>query len=91
MTEQVYRVYSPSKIWMSPEAREAARENNMTEQEFARYLINRHRESGDPFAGDVGVAPGAEGIHGFPPHPLSGDVGEAEAAQHLLETELPFE
>jgi hypothetical protein len=48
--------------------------------------------SQDVFAGDVGAAPGGDGIHGFPPGPFENDVGgEAEAAQRLLETELPFE
>jgi len=134
---QAYRVYSPSKIYLSPTARAWAREWGMSDAEMAQYLIQRHQESGDAFAGDVGeaagrdsvsgfppqqdalagdvgVASGGAGVHGFPSDPLAGDVGpaprskrfhdypqgqtafdndvgEAAAAQRLLETEYPFE
>jgi len=76
---QAYRVYSGSKIYLSPTARAWAREWGMSDAEMAQYLIQRHQESGDPFVNDVGSAA------------YTGDVGEAAAAQRLLETEYPFE
>jgi len=40
---------------MSADARGWAREHKMSEEEFARHLINQHRNSEEPFAGDVAV------------------------------------
>jgi hypothetical protein len=95
---QPHRVYSPTKIYLSPTARAWAREWGMTDAEMARYLIQQHMERGEPFAleNDVGVAAGRDDRSGFPPDAqdrtaFDNDVGEAEAAQRLLETELPFE
>jgi hypothetical protein len=114
---QTHRVFSPSKIHLSKTARAWAKQWGMSDTQMARYLIQQHIERGDafagdvgaapggdgvhgfppteaqdPLAGDVGVAPGGDGVHGFPPDPFSGDVGEAEAAQRLLENNgLPFE
>jgi hypothetical protein len=51
---------------MSPTARAWAKEHGMSEQEFARYLIRRHEESGDPFAHDTGGhAAGTDSIRGL--------------------------
>ena len=50
----------------------------MTDAQMAKYLIARHAESGDPFAGDVGEAPGSKQVHDFPVEgvdPFAGDVG----------------
>ena len=117
---QAYRVYSPSKVYLSPTARAWAREWGMSDSEMAKYLIGRHRESGEAFADDVGTAAGRDDRSGFPPEQdsfagdvgtaagsdersgfppaqaeavdiLGGDVGEAAAAQRLLENEFPFE
>jgi hypothetical protein len=63
--DQQYKVFYPDKIWMSAEARGWAKEHKMSEQEFAKYLIARHRESGDPFAGDMGSPAGRDQIEGF--------------------------
>src|SRR5262249_32788597 len=69
--------YSPTKIWMSPTARTWAKEHGMSEQEFARYLIARHQESGDPFANDVAEhPPGRNQIEGFEPQAASGFEGD---------------
>jgi hypothetical protein len=78
--DRPYKVFSPTKIWMSPTARAWAKEHGMSEQEMARYLIRQHEESGDPFAHDTGHAAGRDQIEGFEPEPLdpfAGDVGAA--------------
>jgi hypothetical protein len=78
--DRPYKVYSPTKIWMSPTARAWAKEHRMSERDFAKYLIARHEEAGDPFAHDTGHAAGA------------GDVGTAAgrdfAPQALIDAEL---
>ena len=76
---QAYRVYSPSKIYLSPTARAWATEWGMSDAEMAQYLIDRHRESGDAFANDVGTAAGRDDRSGFPPQQdaFEGDVGVA--------------
>ena len=51
--DRPYKVFSPTKVWMSADARGWAREHKMSEEEFARYLINQHQNSEEP-AGDVG-------------------------------------
>ena len=84
---------------MPREVRKMARDYGWTDREMARHLIAQHMERGDPFAGDVATEASERDyndVHGFPPSeaqdPLAGDVGgEAEAAQRLLETQLPFE
>ena len=48
-----YKVFSPTKVWMSADARGWAKEHGMSEQEFGKYLINQHQNSEEP-AGDVG-------------------------------------
>jgi hypothetical protein len=79
--DRPYKVYSSTKIWMSPTARAWAKEHRMSERDFAKYLIARHEEAGDPFANDVGHAAGRGQIKGFEPEPLddpfAGDVGAA--------------
>ena len=40
---KLYRVLSPSKIWLSPEARELCALHGMTETEMARHLLDRHK------------------------------------------------
>jgi len=54
-SDRPYKVFSPTKVWMSADARGWAREHKMSEEEFARYLINQHQNSEEPFAGDVSV------------------------------------
>jgi hypothetical protein len=77
--DRPYKVFSPTKIWMSPTARAWAKEHGMSERDFAKYLIARHEETGDPFAHDTGGhAAGRDKIRGFEPEPLdpfAGDVG----------------
>jgi hypothetical protein len=51
--DRPYAVYSPTQIWMSPAARESAKEHGMSEQEMGRYLIAQHIERGDVFVGDA--------------------------------------
>jgi hypothetical protein len=64
---------------MSPTARAWAKEHRMSERDFAKYLIARHEEAGDPFAHDTGGhAAGRDKIKGFEPEaldPFAGDVG----------------
>jgi hypothetical protein len=75
--DRPYKVYSPTKIWMSPTARAWAKEHRMSERDFGKYLIARHEEAGDPFAHDTGHAAGRDKIRGFEPtlDPFAGDVG----------------
>ena len=51
--ERPYKVFSPTKVWMSADARGWAREHGMSETDFAKYLITQHQNSEEP-AGDVG-------------------------------------
>jgi hypothetical protein len=78
--DRPYKVFSPTKIWMSPTARAWAKEHGMSERDFGKYLIARHQESGDPFASDVGGhPPGRSEIRGFESDPqdaFAGDVGQ---------------
>jgi hypothetical protein len=53
-SDRPYKVYSPTKIWMSADARGWAKEHGMSEQDFAKYLITQHQNSEEP-AGDVSV------------------------------------
>jgi hypothetical protein len=53
-SDRPYKVFSPTKVWMSADARGWAKEHGMSEQEFGKYLINQHQNSEEPFAGDVG-------------------------------------
>jgi hypothetical protein len=65
----------------------------MSERDFAKYLIARHEEAGDPFANDVGHAAGRDQIKGFEPEPLdpfAGDVG-TPAGRDDIDSAFPFE
>jgi hypothetical protein len=76
---------------MSPTARAWAKEHRMSERDFAKYLIARHEEAGDPFAADVGVPGGRDSIEGFSSErmdPFAGDVGSAAGRD---ETDFPVE
>jgi hypothetical protein len=64
-SDRPYKVFSPTKVWMSADARGWAREHGMSEQDFAKYLITQHQNSEEP-AGDVSVVDVA----------LSGDLPE---------------
>jgi hypothetical protein len=78
--DRPYKVFSPTKIWMSPTARAWAKEHQMSERDFGQYLIDRHQEAGDPFAHDTGHPAGRSDIEGFAPEaldPFAGDVGVA--------------
>jgi hypothetical protein len=89
--DRPYKVFSPTKIWMSPMARAWAKEHQMSERDFAQYLIDRHQEAGDPFAHDTGHAAGRDKIRGFEPEPLdpfAGDVGTA-AGRNAIEGFAP--
>jgi hypothetical protein len=94
--DQQYKVYSPTKIWMSAEARGWAAEHKMSEPDFAKYLIARHRESGDPFAGDVGSPAGRDQIEGFTASEpqadlLVNDVVDDIPGQGYSNSPFPFE
>jgi hypothetical protein len=94
--DQKYKVYSPTKIWMSADARGWAPEHKMSEEDFARYLIARHRESGDPFADDVGEPAGRNQIEGFTASEpqanlLVNDVVEDVPGQGYSNSPFPFE
>jgi hypothetical protein len=52
-SDRPYKVFSPTKVWMSADARGWAKEHGMSEEEFGKYLINQHQNSEEP-AGDVG-------------------------------------
>jgi hypothetical protein len=95
--DRPYKVFSPTKIWMSPTARAWAKEHGMSERDFGNYLIARHMESDSPFAHDTGVPAGRDSNRGFEPEsldPFAGDVGvpagrsdiEGFAPQVLAET-----
>jgi hypothetical protein len=94
--DQQYKVFSPDKIWMSAEARGWAKEHKMSEQEFAKYLIARDRESGDPFAGDVGTSDAFAGDVGEPAGlltPFENDVVDAALGRERNSTsgDFPFD
>jgi hypothetical protein len=78
--DRPYKVFSPTKIWMSPTARAWAKEHRMSERDFAKYLIARHEEAGDPFAHDTGHAAGRDERTGFEPEPLTGFEGDVGIA-----------
>ena len=65
-SDRPYKVFSPTKVWMSAGARGWAREHGMSETDFAKYLITQHQNSEEP-AGDVGSVVDAA---------LSGDLPE---------------
>ena len=52
-SDRPYKVFSPTKVWMSADARGWAKEHGMSETDFAKYLITQHQNSEEP-AGDVG-------------------------------------
>ena len=64
-SDRPYKVFSPTKVWMSADARGWAKEHGMSETDFAKYLITQHQNSEEP-AGDVSVVDVA----------LSGDLPE---------------
>jgi hypothetical protein len=66
-SDRPYKVFSPTKVWMSADARGWAKEHGMSETDFAKYLITQHQDSEEPFAGDVGSVVDAA---------LSGDLPE---------------
>jgi hypothetical protein len=53
-SDRPYKVFSPTKVWMSADARGWAKEHGMSEQEFGKYLINQHQNAEEP-ASDVSV------------------------------------
>jgi hypothetical protein len=53
-SDRPYKVFSPTKVWMSADARGWAKEHGMSETDFAKYLITQHQNSEEP-AGDVSV------------------------------------
>jgi hypothetical protein len=76
--ERSYWVYSPDKIRLSREARAWAHHWDLTDKQFAKFLLTQHLERGDPFAHDTGPAAGRDKIRGFEPEaldPFAGDVG----------------
>jgi hypothetical protein len=57
-SDRPYKVFSPTKVWMSADARSWAKEHGMSETDFAKYLITQHQNSEEP-AGDVSVVDAA--------------------------------
>jgi hypothetical protein len=45
-SDRPFKVLSPTKVWLSADARGWAKEHGMSEQEFGKYLI-RQQESDD--------------------------------------------
>jgi len=43
MDDKPYTIHSPTKITLSPLARELCKEHGMTEEQMARHLLNQHR------------------------------------------------
>ena len=64
-SDRPYKVFSPTKVWMSADARGWAKEHGMSETDIAKYQITQHQNSEEP-AGDVSVVDVA----------LSGDLPE---------------
>jgi len=44
-SEQLFKVLGPNKIWLSADARGWAREWNMSDEQMARFLLQRSRQS----------------------------------------------
>jgi hypothetical protein len=46
--ESLFRIESPTRVWLSKDARDLARSNGMSDAELARHLLQQHnaREAG---------------------------------------------
>jgi hypothetical protein len=89
--DRLYKAHSPTKIWLSPEARQWARHYGLSEQEFGKFLLSQHAARAEPyvdeFAGDVADHAPCMPDEGFTPQvladaasdldPFRGDVGQS--------------